>query len=844
MPHRYPGSRPSRAALVLCALVAGNALARGGVDLPTVAVSALAAAGALFLATLRRRSGRRQEEPISAIELPLLVAGAALLTLAVALQLVPLPLAIVRLLSRESATLLERHLGSVGLLGTARPLSLDPGATALELAKTATWTAIAATAAIVAAERRGRDLLLRALALSGPAVVAAVYGARLAGAQPLLEPRFPFVNPNHLAGFLQLAAWPALGFAFRARGPARVGWLLAFAFTASGIFLSLSRGGIGAFVIGAGLFLALYARAGRRAHAPENAPPPVSWRETVRRGPRAVGRALLFRSGAVLPVAISVALGLAAFLAFDRIVAEMRTVSEASTTEVKLALWPSALQVIRDHPLVGIGRGAFANVFPSYKWDPLLATFTHVENEWLQVPVDLGVILGPLAIALFAWAWLAAARRREISRPMVGALAAAGAVVAQNVFDFSLEISGVAIPFIIVLAIAARDMPSVRVPRLAIRAFALVALGLAALGVSLYALHPPERDAERVVSAETPDNAIAIAREVLPWHPADWVTPAAVGTKLAAVLRCDEAEPWLTRAMERNPTAFAPHRGAAQCYVFRGNTVLAKREYRLATILGDGDALKEAYPFFPRARDLLEIAPDTPAGLLAAGWIMRDDWDGAREAFRRGWEQYADPHALSGLIAVALDLGEADEALALARQLQAAAPLDPAGFVLAARALDAASDGDAAIQELQGGAARFPGSVELLDPLGLHLMQKRQFSLARTTFDKILARDPPTIMTKKIRIAQALEGQQRYGEALRVIADARDAVPDSPWPLETLARISAKAGRFDDAIQALELASHKPAVPAGKYDEWIDALKTARVKQAVSPAADAPAGSR
>ncbi len=56
--------------------------------------------------------------------------------------------------------------------------------------------------------------------------------------------------------------------------------------------------------------------------------------------------------------------------------------------------------------------------------------------------------------------------------------------------------------------------------------------------------------------------------------------------------------------------------------------------------------------------------------------------------------------------------------------------------------------------------------------------------------------------------------------------------------------ISAKAGRLDDAIQALELAAHKPGVPAGKYAEWIDALRTARVKQAIGPAAAAPAGAR
>jgi tetratricopeptide (TPR) repeat protein len=729
----------------------------------------------------------------------------------VALQLVPLPLAVVRLLSPEAAALLARHLGGAGVLAGAHPLSLDPGATARELAKLAMWTAIAAAVAIKAEDRRRRDVLLGALALSGPVVVAVVYGAALLAARPLLEPHVPFVNPNHLAGFLLLAAWPALGLALRARGPARVGWLVAFAFTASGVFLSLSRGGIGAFVVGAGVFGILQLRDGR--------------------GPESKGAARSVFIGAV-----SAALGLAAFLAFDRIVSELGTVSEASTTEVKLALWPSALQVIRDHPLVGIGRGAFANVFPAYKWDPVLATFTHVENEWLQLPVDLGLLVGPLVIGLFAWAWVAAARRRALSRPMMGALAGAAALVAQNALDFSLELSGVAIPFAIVMAIAARDMPAVRVPRWAVRGLAAAALLLSATGVTLAALHRPADDADRVVAAATPDDAVAAARAVLPWHPADWVIPAAVGTKLAAVFRCDEAEPWLARATERNPTAAAPQRGAAQCYVFRGNAPLARRAYRLAFILGDREALREARLYFPGKGELFEIAPDTPGGLLAAAALLRDDWEEAREAYRRAWESFRAPAALGGLAAVALDLGEPAEALARARELQAVAPLDPGAFVLAARALTAQRDDDAAIAELQAGAGRFPGRPEVLEPLGQHQLAKRRFSQARTTFEQIVARDPAVTARKKLLVAQALEGQQRYGEALRMIADARDAAPDSTRPLEALARVSAKAGRYEDAIQALELAAKKPNVAPGAYAAWLDQLRMARVRQAVTPA--------
>jgi tetratricopeptide (TPR) repeat protein len=92
----------------------------------------------------------------------------------------------------------------------------------------------------------------------------------------------------------------------------------------------------------------------------------------------------------------------------------------------------------------------------------------------------------------------------------------------------------------------------------------------------------------------------------------------------------------------------------------------------------------------------------------------------------------------------------------------------------------------------------------------------------------ILARESPGVARKKLLIARALEGQDRYAEALRAAFDARDADPDSAPPLEAIARISARAGRYDEAIQALETASHKPGRTPEAYAEWIDKLKTAR----------------
>jgi O-antigen ligase len=829
VPRSYVSSARTAAVVLGALLVAGNALVRGGVGLAAVAASAALAAACLALAPrIRARE--------ATVSIPLLAIGLAAAVVAIALQLVPIPPSLVETLSWRTTETLQSALAPIGV-SSWRPLSLDPGATALELAKAATLAAAAAAGAILGASERRRDQLLRAIALSGLATVAVYYAAALAGRSPLLEPRFTFVNPNHLAGFLQLAAWPALGFALRRRGPRRVAWLLSFAFTASGVFLSLSRAGIAAFFVAAGLFVVLRMRAeaGRaRPAALPGLPPPDG------EAPAAPPGRARTRGGTAVAAGVAGALAISAWLALDPILAELRTLSDESTTAVKLGIWPVAAQIAREFPLVGIGRGAFETVYPAYKSEPLQRTFTHVENELLQLPVELGALAGAAVVALFAWAFLAAARRRDLSRPLAGALAGAGALAAQNVFDFSLEIPGAALPFALVLGIASREMRRVQMRPAVVRAAAAALLVLATLGIAVHHRHRTAADARAVTDAPTADAALALAREAIPWHPADYVPPAAVGAKLVAEGRCGEAVPWLTRAMRRNPTAPEPHRTMAWCLARVAQDALAKREYRLAFLYGDPTALDEADVAFPGA--LLEIAPDTPAGLLAAGRILAGRPAEAQEAWRRAWESFGETAALARLAGAKLALEEHDEALALARRLQEVAPMNAAGYVVAARALDALGREDEAQPELELGVARLPGNAEVLAPLGARHLAHRRFSQAKAAFDAIVAREGPTQARKRILVARALEGQGRVQEALREAQVARDIAPRDLLALETFARLAAAMGRFDEAIGALEVAAGSPGATPGAYEERLAKLHAAldeqRIRRAVQGAGE------
>jgi len=797
-------------------LLLGNALFRGGVDLPAQAASAALAAAMLALAPGRR-------EPRAALS-PLAL-GLAIATGWIGLQLVPLPPAILALVSPRTSATWHDALSVAGLSDRWRPLSLHPAETARELALAVTLWMVVAASAVLAASDRKRDALLRAVALSGVAVSAVYLGAALLGLAPLVEPRVTFVNPNHLAGFLLLTSFTALGLALEARGPARVAWLAGFGFTASGTFLSLSRAGITAFFVGAGAFALLRIWAGLRPPADEAAAARASRRR---------------RSGRIAAAAgLSAALAIAAFLGLEPVLSELRTLRHASS-EVKLDVFADCLRILRDFPVAGIGRGAFSDVYPSYKLHPAQMTFTHVENEWLQLPVELGVPVGLAVVALFVWAVVAAARRRDLPRPLAGALAGATALAAQSLFDFSLELLGVAVPFAIVLGIASRDQRrSLSVPTSVLRLSALGGFAIAAFGLFVHTAH--RDDVARVLAASGPGGALAASRETIPWHPADYVLPGVAGQKLAVAHRCREAVPWLTQATLRNPTAPEPHTAMAVCLARAGQQALAGREFRLAFSYGDEGALAEAAAWYPQPGALLAIAPDTPEGLLAAGSLLRAARPReAAEAWRRAWESFGDARALLQLASVQLELGDPDEALLLARKLQRTTPPSELGFVFAQRALDQLGRADEAQRELELGVARFPGSEPLLVTLGDRQLRQHFYSQARATFESISARDLGAMTRKRLWIARALEGQGRYREALSVVQTARDANPQDLGVLDAFSALAAAVGRFDESIDALEVASRRPEAKPGAYDARLSQLREARDRQRLKQQLEAP----
>jgi tetratricopeptide (TPR) repeat protein len=165
--------------------------------------------------------------------------------------------------------------------------------------------------------------------------------------------------------------------------------------------------------------------------------------------------------------------------------------------------------------------------------------------------------------------------------------------------------------------------------------------------------------------------------------------------------------------------------------------------------------------------------------------------------------------------------------------LQAESPRDPAGYVQASFALDALGRTDEALVELETGAARLPGDPAVLAKLGSRHLAARRFSQAKTIFDGIVARDAPAAVLKHVLAARALEGQSRFQEAIREAQTARDIAPADPRALTAFARLAAVLGRYDDAIDATELAARLPGAKPGQYDAQLVQLRAAREEQKV-----------
>ena len=424
--------------LMLCLAVVTTTLAFGTVHAWSLAVFQMSAAVVLALWVLDAWRTRTLRLSRNFLQLPLLGLFAVGL-----IQLLPL------------GGGAPGDFGGALSVEPARALSYDPQATRVVLLQLAGLIVyFAAALAFVDSPRRLR-LVARLVVVFG--FLLAVYGLMQHFVNPRTifwvrepkqaEPFGPYVNRHHFAGYMELVLAMPLGLLFAGAVPRERIPLYAFAaaIMAVALVMTNSRGGMLSMVCQI-LFLAAVASLARG-------------RGDERADRASKVRAAAVRLGLAFAMIVAVFAGVLYFggeAALSRLVG---TVYSDDPTTGRAHFWRGTLGIIRDHPLLGAGLGAFPAVYPRYDTGSGTYKLEQAHNDYLQLLSDAGVVGGVLGLAfVVALLWMALKRLQSPDRfrrgVALGALAGCGGVLVHSFFDFTLHTTANALLFLVLAALA------------------------------------------------------------------------------------------------------------------------------------------------------------------------------------------------------------------------------------------------------------------------------------------------------------------------------------------------------------------------------------------------------
>ncbi len=696
----------------------------------------------LLVVTLIERIVSGKRIPITAPLLALLVGVTA-----TALQLVPLPARVLSVLSPAAHETLSTTLGDYG----THAISLDPPGTLAELAKLSAYAAFFFSAVIYASRSFRRRHIL--MAVSGVAVLVAVIGflQALTGTNKLLfvyDPvargvnevlvRGTFVNGNHFGALMCLGSACALGLGLRER-KLRVPAFAAAIILNCGAVLSLSRAAMIATPLAQLITFGL--DRWQLRHGVDNG---------ARRS-RAAGLGLRIGLAAVAMAAVIAGTSLATSRVKSAVelTASIELDDPFGNPRSKFYSWPLAASMAMSYPWTGVGRGAFEQAFTQSYDRGGWVRFPWVENAYLQAFTDWGVPVALMLFVLAGWSLVIALRRLGSDPLGAGALGAVLALAIHEVADFSVELPGIALPTLAVLATLFAGRSSVPdadrkmvgpsrtwliAPAL-LAAIVCVAAHTPSAGAAALDLRRELRDPGKPIA-----EVLAHAERVRAQHPADFYLHIIVAERLAREHH-PAALAWLNDAMFLNPTHPAAHVMAAELLANTGRRSQALLEYRVAA--GYDPAPRRVWDrvilHYTGLDALLATTDDNPHSLMSlASWLIgRGRNDDAIRVYERVLA--LDPHhvpALKELIALALARKDVKRARQYASRLLALDSSAEAGLLVARTSL-AEGDLRAAAAALDELADRSGRTFDLELELALAYSASGQRQLARRRLDRV-----------------------------------------------------------------------------------------------------------
>jgi O-antigen ligase len=258
----------------------------------------------------------------------------------------------------------------------------------------------------------------------------------------------PFINRHHFAGYMELALALPLGLVFTGaiEKEKKFIYLFAAALMAIALIMTNSRGGI-ISLLAEILFLVATMGLGRRHKK----------KKSEEHAPRIKSAAM--KAGLALALVIALFGGVVLLGGEDALTRIVGSVNTDDPTTGRAHFWGVTIDIIKTHPVIGTGLGAFGVVYTGYDSRNGMYRLEQAHNDYLQVLSDGGIVGAVIGlffvVCLFRMGFTRRDSRDDFRRGVAtGALAGCFAVLIHSFFDFTLHTPANALLFLVLAALA------------------------------------------------------------------------------------------------------------------------------------------------------------------------------------------------------------------------------------------------------------------------------------------------------------------------------------------------------------------------------------------------------
>jgi O-antigen ligase len=151
--------------------------------------------------------------------------------------------------------------------------------------------------------------------------------------------------------------------------------------------------------------------------------------------------------------------GVMVWIGSDPVITRFETLGHSQSGQNRVSFWRDSLRLISQHPLLGVGLGAFPVAYPSVQTAFLDLRVDHAHCDYLELVSELGLPGGIFLFASILWVLAKTARhyRRAGHHDSFIYLGCVGSIVAillHSLADFNLYIPANAMVLSVVLGLA------------------------------------------------------------------------------------------------------------------------------------------------------------------------------------------------------------------------------------------------------------------------------------------------------------------------------------------------------------------------------------------------------